>query len=137
MVALVDTSGMIALIDASSARHGEVRACITESSELLLVPITTLPEADYMLTRHAGPQVALAMLRSIAQGEFQLEGVTGADFSRSIELMEQYAASDIGFVDASIVAIAERLRITRIVTLDQRHFGMFQPRHCPAFEIVP
>jgi predicted nucleic acid-binding protein len=36
-----------------------------------------------------------------------------------------------------IVAIAERLDITKILTVDRRHFGAFKPRHCAAFQILP
>ena len=60
-----------------------------------------------------------------------------ADVARCAELIDQYADSDIGFVDASIVAVAERLAITHILTLDRRHFGMLRPRHCSYFTLVP
>jgi uncharacterized protein len=51
--------------------------------------------------------------------------------------MDQYADSALGLVDASIIALAERPRITRVLTLDRRHFRFVRPRHCTAFEIVP
>ena len=51
--------------------------------------------------------------------------------------MRQYADSNIGFVDASIVAVAERLDIRKVLTLDRRHFGVIRPRHCPALDILP
>ena len=43
----------------------------------------------------------------------------------------------MGYVDASIVAIAERLNVTRIATLDQRHFRMMRPRHVDALTLPP
>ncbi|MFN4862237.1 MAG: VapC toxin family PIN domain ribonuclease, partial [Pseudanabaena sp.] len=45
--------------------------------------------------------------------------------------------SQLDFVDAVIVAIAERLRITRVLTLDRRDFSIMRPRHCDYFEILP
>jgi predicted nucleic acid-binding protein len=36
-----------------------------------------------------------------------------------------------------IVAIAERLNITRVLTLDRRDFQLIRPKHCSAFEILP
>jgi predicted nucleic acid-binding protein len=51
--------------------------------------------------------------------------------------MDQYADGALGFVDACIIALAERLRITRVLTPDQRRFRFMRPRHCTAFEIVP
>jgi hypothetical protein len=56
---------------------------------------------------------------------------------RILELMRQYADNAIGFVDASIVAVAERLGVRRILTLDRRHFGQIRPRHCDALDILP
>lgn len=76
------------------------------------------------------------MLRDIVAGEFRLESVSEADVARATDLVEQYAESGIGFVDASIVAVAERLNVTRILTSDQ-HFRMIQPRHCAYFDVVP
>ena len=51
--------------------------------------------------------------------------------------MSRYADARIDYVDCMIVALAERLGVTRILTLDQRHFRLFRPRHCPAFELLP
>jgi predicted nucleic acid-binding protein len=53
------------------------------------------------------------------------------------EILDQYADARIDFGDATIVALAERLGITRILTTDQRHFRLFRPRHCTALEILP
>jgi uncharacterized protein len=137
LATLVDTSGLVVLADADQIQHRSAFAFIESTREALLVPVTVLPEADYMLTKRLGPRAALAMLRSIAADEFRLEQLSTADLSRSLELMSKYADSSIGLVDASIVAMAERLGITRILTLDRRHFGMIRPRHCAAFELVP
>jgi uncharacterized protein len=60
-----------------------------------------------------------------------------ADFPRIVELMRQYADNGIGFVDASVVAVAERLNVRTVLTLDRRHFGAIRPRHCTALEILP
>ena len=49
------------------------------------------------------------------------------------------AASDskIDFMDCAVVAVAERLNISRILTVDQRDFRILRPKHIPAFEILP
>jgi hypothetical protein len=57
--------------------------------------------------------------------------------ARTAEVLEKYADSKIDFVDCMIMAMAERLNIKRIMTVDQRHFQILRPQHCPAFEIVP
>jgi predicted nucleic acid-binding protein len=134
---LVDTSALFAFADAASLDHVAMRDVVTNTPETLLVPVTVLPEADYLITTRLGGQVARAMLRSILDGELRVEHLARADLERCWELMDQYADSALGLVDASIIALAERLRITRVLTLDQRHFRFVRPRHCAAFEIVP
>jgi uncharacterized protein len=53
------------------------------------------------------------------------------------ELVESYLDLPLGIVDAAVVAIAERLALTEIATLDHRHFSVVRPRHVPAFSLLP
>jgi len=43
----------------------------------------------------------------------------------------------LGFVDASVVAIAERLKLRTLLTTDRRDFHRVKPRHIRAFELLP
>ncbi len=137
MPIIVDTSAIVAMADRASAAHAEVTAIVEAVREPLLVPITVLPEVDYLLTTRLGVRVAIALLESIVQGDLPLEYLTKTDVRRSLELVKKYADSDIGFVDASIVAVAERLRVARILTLDHKHFHLIRPSHRSAFELLP
>ena len=137
MPILVDTSGLYALLDRADTGHPAVSAFLRGNRESLILPVTVLPEADYLVSSRMGVAVELAMLTAVVSGELQLQTVTRADVARTAEIIEQYAGSDLGFVDASLVAVAERLRVTRVLTLDHRHFRMIRPRHCPAFELLP
>jgi len=53
------------------------------------------------------------------------------------ELTEQYIDMPLGTTDASVIALAERLDITEIATLDRRHFTAVRPRHLEAFTLLP
>jgi uncharacterized protein len=101
------------------------------------VPSTVLPEVDYFVTRNMGAYAAASFMEQITTGELRFEFLSAADFPRTVELMRRYSDSNIGFVDASIVAVAERLNVRKVITLDRRHFGPIRPRHCPALEILP
>lgn len=117
--------------------RGRVRDHVERADDVPIVPIAVLPEADYPISTHVGPDLALALLRSVTDGELLLEPVTIDDLRRAVALMERYRDASIGLVDASVVAVAERLGITRVLILDRRHFRMIRPRHCAAFELVP
>jgi uncharacterized protein len=66
-----------------------------------------------------------------------VEGPSGEDLARMAELVEQYRDFPLGGTDASVIALAERLRAPVIVTLDRRHFAAVRPRHREAFELLP
>jgi predicted nucleic acid-binding protein len=43
----------------------------------------------------------------------------------------------MGGTDASLIAVAERLGVTTIATMNRRDFDNVRPRHLSAFTIVP
>lgn len=49
--------------------------------------------------------------------------------------MSKYPA--MGFIDASVVATAERLMIETLATTDRRHFSQVHPSHTGRFTLVP
>ena len=63
--------------------------------------------------------------------------ISAGGLPRAALLIRQYSKLHLGLVDASLVALAERMVITTIATLDKRHFTVVRPAHCNAFELVP
>jgi predicted nucleic acid-binding protein len=80
-----------------------------------------------------GGVVEQAFVKDLASGASAVQDLVDDDITRAAELMVEYPA--IGFVGASIAAIAERHRIATIATLDHRHFA--PTRHIAAFRLVP
>ena len=107
------------------------------SRDELIVPVAVLPEAAYLLAAHLGPKAEQKLVRSVVNGEMAVEELTPQDLRRTLELLNRYAAARVGFVDATVVATAERLGISRILTTDRRDFSLIRPRHCKAFELLP
>ena len=79
----------------------------------------------------------VAFLNGLPKSRFRLVALTDPDLKRVAEILAQYADSRIDFVNASVMAVAERHRITQVLTLDQRDFRLFRPCHCQAFELFP
>ena len=46
-------------------------------------------------------------------------------------------ATPMDVVDASVVAVAERLGVSTIATINRRDFAVVRPLHVAAFELVP
>jgi predicted nucleic acid-binding protein len=96
-----------------------------------------LPEVIYLLATRVGAFAELELVQAVAAGEFTIEPCKDADISRAAEIMAIYHDTPLGFVDASVAAIAERLRAPSILTTDRRHFTIIRTRHASAFRLVP
>ncbi|TNF77654.1 MAG: PIN domain-containing protein [Acidobacteria bacterium] len=135
MPLLMDTGVLYALADADDAWHAPVLDCLGALKENLLVPVTVIPEVTYLLRSRLGRDAELSFVQSIVAGELDIEQLTQPDLSRTVDLLTRYG--DIGFVDATVAAIAERLRLSVIATTDRRHFSQIQPSHRDSFELLP
>jgi len=134
---LLDTSALYAIADRDDKWHKPMVAALERRHGDRIVPVSVLIEACYLIGTHLGPAAERHLIRATIRGEFLLEGLSLRDLERADAVLEKYADANIGFVDASIVAIAERLKVGRIVTTDRRHFRLFRPKHCRAFELLP
>lgn len=94
-------------------------------------------EAAYLIDGQLGPAGETALYDSIIDGTLRVENLLAPDWERVRALVEQYATLRLGGTDASVIAIAERLNVATIATLNHRHFRVVRPAHCDAFELVP
>ncbi|HTL94789.1 MAG TPA: PIN domain-containing protein [Gemmatimonadaceae bacterium] len=134
---MADTGVLYALMDRDDAWHSRVRAWWARSRDDVLVPVVVLPEVAYLLGRRIGADAEVAFARAVSDGEFVLEGLAAEDVERAAELMGIYIDTPLGFVDACVVAAAERLDIVSVLTVDRRHFSLVRPRHVPSLRLLP
>lgn len=103
----------------------------------LFLPTVLLAEIDYLLTDRLGTDAALDFVESVELGAFTLLELADDDVSRCRELIHQYRDLPLGIADASVMAAAERLRLQRILTVDERHFRTVRPRPFDHFILLP
>jgi predicted nucleic acid-binding protein len=96
-----------------------------------------ITEVVYLIGSRLGADAEVRFLGDLAAGEFSVEPVMAGDWLRIAELVSRYRDLPLGTVDASVVAAAERLDITKIATVDRRHFSIVRPSHTPTFELLP
>jgi predicted nucleic acid-binding protein len=137
MAVLVDTGPLFALADEADQYHDAVKQYVSKHRETWIVPAPVATEASILILDRLGADSELSFLRSLSAKELLVEPMTSVDLRRTIEILEQYRDSEFGMVDAAAMALAERLKIEVILTLDQRDFRIYRPRHCPAFRLVP
>lgn len=137
MTVVADTGALYALVDAGDVWHARVTTWWRSNSSAIVIPVTVLPEICSLLQTRIGPAAELAFVQGLAEDEFTVEPTESEDFVRAASLIDQYADLPLGFVDASIVAMAERLEARDVLTTDRRHFSVVRPRHAKRFTLLP
>jgi predicted nucleic acid-binding protein len=137
MAAIADTGFLFALANTQDEHHRKVINVVRRLSEPVILPLTVLPEICYLLDTRLGHASMRQFVANVLTGAMELTSLNKADIARALKILQQYGDTRIDFVDATIIALAERLQITRILTVDQRHFRIVRPLHCSAFELLP
>ena len=135
MPLLFDTGPLYALADADDAWHQRMLDFMEKRDETVLVPVTVLPEVTYLLRSRLGDRVERSFVGSLAARQMAIEPLQQADVERCETLIDRYR--DLGFVDCTVIAMAERLRLSAIVTTDRRHFSIVRPAHRLTFDLLP
>jgi predicted nucleic acid-binding protein len=133
---VVDTSVLLAAADTADPDHDSCTEAIQHAGPLVTTALV-VAETAYLIGRQLGAAAEARFFQAVAEGGLQIETVTPTDARRIAELIETYADLGLGGTDASLIAIAERLKLTRIATLDRRHFSVVRPAHAAAFDLVP
>lgn len=134
---LVDTGVLLAAADSTDRDHKRCADLLAERRGDLNVVSLVVAETAWQIERNLGPRSEAAFVRLITGGELTVVDLTAADWERAANLIETYETLRLGLVDASIVAVSERLMGTTLATLNKRDFTVVRPAHCTAFELVP
>ncbi len=135
---VVDTNIWFETADSSNRSYQRCVHVLTSNVGRLVTPSTVIAETAWLIEDRHGPGAEAAFLRTVTTPEaVTIIDLTAGDWQRVIELVTTYADLGLGTVDASIVAIAERMGITTLATMNQRDFLVVKPTHTAAFELVP
>ena len=137
MAVLLDSGFLFASLNASEAEHQATIRVLEDIREPIVLPVPAITEVAYLLACDIGNEAAADFVASLAATELTLETPHQEDYVRSSEILRQYADANLDFIDALIAATAERLNITRLLTLDRRDFQLIRPKHCVSFELLP
>lgn len=137
MAYLLDTGFLYSTLNNKETFHLETIEILLSIYEEVILPVPAITEIAYLVLRDLGAEALADFTDSLSEMNVVFAMPIAADYKRAAEIIRKYNDANIDFVDAVIVSIAKRLNVTKILTVDRRHFGIFKPRHCAAFEILP
>ncbi len=137
MTLILDAGPLVASADIGDPQRLAVQRILRDEPGPLVLPAPVSAEVDYLLGRRVGDAARRAFLDDLAAGRFDVECLERVDYARIVVLDRQYEDLSFGLADLSVVVIAARLRCTRILTFDERHFRAIRPLYGDAFTLLP
>jgi uncharacterized protein len=136
VIAVADTGFVLAVVNEGDRHHS---ACLPlyKTLRTIYLPQSALTEAMYLLIRDAGYRRTIQFLNGLGTTKYKLVEIEIADLKRVAELFAIYADVKLDFVDATVAAVAERMKIMTVLTVDRRDFSIIRPRHAEYFELLP
>jgi uncharacterized protein len=136
-VLVADTSAIIASLNRADAAHLSVRAALEAERGRLVVVDYVIAEVDYLALKYLGRDAEEAFLDDVLAGGWSRKVALAGDIARVLELIRRFREHEIGIADAALLAVAERLNVRRILTLDRRHFSAFKFRDSKPLQLLP
>ncbi|OGA03564.1 MAG: hypothetical protein A3H35_12605 [Betaproteobacteria bacterium RIFCSPLOWO2_02_FULL_62_17] len=125
---LVDSGPFVALFDASDRWHQPVAAFLKEYRGELVTSAANITEAAW-ITASASHAMLVNLLTWLGRGAVTIHNVEPGDIVRIAALAAKYRSLRPDFADLALLALAERLKTDRILTLDQRDFAVYRLRN--------
>jgi uncharacterized protein len=137
MPVLIDTNILVAANFTRDKNHAIAAKVMRDiRNEVRIVAAPTLVELFYVITDRINYARALQSIQATRLA-FSIQPLTSEDMISMETIMAQYHDAQFDYTDAAIMALSERLNITKVYTLDRRDFLIFRPKHCPNLELLP
>lgn len=118
----LDTSGLYALVNRDDPGHKEAKSLLLADPGPYLVPVASMGEVAYLVEQRLGVAVLDGVLSDIESGGLTAD-CGDSDVPRIRELVSRYSDLELGYVDAAVIACAER-NGGGVLTFDRRDFAV-------------
>ena len=123
---VADTAPLLAATNRRDQAHDLAAALVAALGRELVVLDTVMAELDYLVRTRVSLAAARRFLSSLVAGEHTTAFLSPGLLLRATEIDSRYAALDLGLVDASVMAYAERHDLP-VLTFDFEDFRAAPP----------
>ncbi|MCP4493836.1 MAG: PIN domain-containing protein [Gammaproteobacteria bacterium] len=121
---LIDTGPLVALFNPRDHDHKACRAILETISEPMLTTEAVLTEVMHLLI--PGSRGIEGLMSFVMSDYLSPVALARSDHQQSFTLMNKYNDLPMDFADATLVAIAEKLKISQVFTLDISDFNAYR-----------
>lgn len=138
---VADTGGLLRAL--ARRRNGQATwpdyESALQAAAAIIVPALVLAELDYFLRqdRTVMRQIASEIFDPATRYEF--EPATPSDIVRALQIDAKFGELELGLVDGTVAAVAERRGVFRVLTADRADFSVIRvgSRYQRALTLLP
>ena len=137
MALVLDTSVLLAALDAEDPAHEECARLLEDVREEFVIPAPVLVELDYWMSVRATPDAWLAFCEQVASGAYEIHDLTREELVAAAGTQVRYGEMSLDFVDASVFVTCQARGERKVATLDRRDFSVLRLPDGSVLEILP
>jgi uncharacterized protein len=134
---IVDSGPFISAVDRRDPMAATIHRWLTRTREPVVTVAPVVSEVEHLLRVRFDERASMNFVADLGRGALAVECLQPGDYATVSMLYNRYRDLRPGLTDLSLIAVAERLQTTRILTFDQRHFRAMAPLQGGAFTLLP
>ena len=132
---LLDTGPLVAYLDASDRQHAAIAPTLDAFRGQLVTTGAVITEAMFLLADTPnGPRSLADFIGSSDTLVYDL--AQPPELEAAASLMERYNDTPMDYADATLVLLADALRLNTVLTLDRRGFTTYRTASRKAFKLA-
>ena len=132
---LIDTGPIVALLDSDDRYHSLSTETLKDIKEPLITTWPVITECFYLLNFSWKVQENLWLF--IQRGGLEIYHLEREIQVRCQELMKQYCDLPMDLADATLVALGEKVGVSKVFTLDHKDFSIYRFKQKKRFTLIP
>lgn len=132
---LCDAGVLLCLVDRTQPQHNVYKGAVMRLAIPLVTTWSCMTEGMYLALHRGGWMMQKQLGQLLLDKLLTIQDIQESDYSRLLELMEQYRDRPMDLADATLVITAEKTGYRQIFTLDS-DFLFYRIRDRDTFDII-
>ena len=132
---MLDTGPLVAVLDAADQWHARCASAWHDVADRCLTTEAVVTEASHLVAR-GGASAALPLEFLLSVG-IPIIAIESPGHEHAVRLMNRYGSVPMDYADATLVVVADALRLDTVLTTDRRGFRAYRRSNGATFVLLP
>ena len=131
---LLDTGPLVAVLDRGDPQHDACVKLWHDIADRCLTTEAVVTEATHLVGRAGGSPLPLEL---VLAARIPIVSIERGGQEQAVRLMRRYGMLPMDYTDATLVIVADAVRLNTVFTLDRKGFLMYRRGDGSSFTLLP